>query len=447
MKFILAFLFLFILHPFSNLGFKAQVVSFPGAEGFGRFTTGGRGGDIIEVTNLNDDGDGSLRKAIDKSGKRIIVFKVSGTIELNSNLVIEHGDLTIAGQTAPGDGICLKNYKTVISADNVIIRFLRFRLGDKTKLEDDAIGSIGHKNIIIDHCSMSWAIDENASFYDNENFTMQWCIISEALNNSYHHKGEHGYGGIWGGHNASFHHNLLAHNSSRNPRFNGGRTSAHPELELVDFRNNVIYNWGINSSYGGEKGKCNIVNNYYKSGLASEHKNRIVEIWDDSSKWFVDGNFVEGFPEITSENWNGGVQGEFAKHPQIKSPLPFPNEFVSTSSALDAYKDVLKYSGCILPIRDDIDLRIINEAANGKIFKGNGIINSQEDVGGWCELKSIQPPVDSDRDGIPDEWEIKHGLNPDNYEDSKIISANGYANIELYLNYLVESGMNLMNKE
>ncbi|MBG7610730.1 right-handed parallel beta-helix repeat-containing protein, partial [Polaribacter sp. BAL334] len=259
---------------------SAQEIAFPTAEGFGKHATGGRGGLTYVVTNLNDDGEGSLRQGIIKSEPRIIVFAISGTIELKSKLDVNKGkgSLTILGQTAPGEGITIKGFPFTIKADNVIIRYLRFRMGDENNVQGDAIGAKNTSNVIIDHCSISWGTDENASFYDNQNFTLQYCIISEALNRSVHEKGAHGYGGIWGGVKASFHHNLIANNNSRNPRFSGSKTTQNSENEFVDFRNNVIFNWGENSIYGGENGSYNIVNNYFKAGPAttSSKINRIV---------------------------------------------------------------------------------------------------------------------------------------------------------------------------
>lgn len=424
-----------------NVITHAQPLAFPGAEGFGRFTTGGRGGSVIEVTNLNDAGRGSLRAALETTGPRTVIFRVSGTIELQSELHLTQSDITIAGQTAPGDGICLKNFSLIINADNVIIRYLRIRPGDEKKFEGDAISCIGNRNIIIDHCSFSWGMDEVASFYDNENATVQWCIISESLNHSFHHKGDHGYGGIWGGKGASFHHNLLAHHSSRNPRFNGSRTHGKPEQEIVDFRNNVIYNWGDNSAYGGESGNHNLVANYYKYGPASKHKNRIVEPWDGKGKWYVADNFVCGFPDITSNNWAGGVQGKFWKH--VKRDFPLPVAPVVTQRAEQAYELVLLYVGAVLPKRDSIDIRIIEEvktgiaAYGGKWGAGSGIIDSQNQVGGYPVLRSLPAPEDTDHDGMPDEWEKTHGLNVSNPDDrNEDHDGDGYTNLEEYLNSL-----------
>jgi pectate lyase len=439
-----ALYFLALVHLLAVMPTFVQQLAFPEAEGFGRFASGGRGGKVITVTNLNDSGAGSLRAAIAAEGARTIVFQISGTIALQSELRIENDDITIAGQTAPGDGICLKEYPLIVAADNVIIRYLRLRLGDEKKLEADAISCIGQKNIIVDHCSMSWGIDEVASFYDNENATVQWCLISESLNHSYHSKGNHGYGGIWGGKGASFHHNLLAHHSSRNPRFNGSRTHGKPDKEVVDFRNNVIYNWGENSSYGGEAGRQNVIANYYKYGPATRTtKDRIVEPSDAKGKWYVADNFVFGFPEITANNWTGGVQGKFVKQGRVDSP--HPSASVMTHTAEQAYELVLANAGAVLPKRDAVDVRIVEEVKNGTATyrgtwgAGTGIIDSQADVGGWPTLHSAPAPKDDDHDGMADEWERAHGLDPINPEDRNgDFNGDGYTNLEKYLNSLAE---------
>ena len=426
----------------------AQQLAFPGAEGFGQFTTGGRGGKVIEVTNLNDSGVGSLRAAVEADSARTLVFRISGTITLNSKLTIRNGNITIAGQTAPGDGICIKDEQFSVAADNVIIRYIRFRPGDEKQIELDALGGVRQKNIIIDHCSMSWAIDEVVSFYDNENFTLQWCLISESLYHSYHSKGNHGYGGIWGGKGASFHHNLLAHHSSRTPRFCGSRYHGEPEKEIVDHRNNVIYNWGFNSAYGGEAGNQNMIANYYKAGPATNlgsMKYRIVSPSHDDKygpygKWYIADNYVYEYSNITADNWAGGVQGDYWQTvTRVYEPLPYAP--VLTHSAEDAYDLVLSDAGAVLPKRDSVDMRIIEEVKTGTATyggvwgTGSGIIDSQTDVGGWPTLHSVPAPTDTDHDGMPDDWEIKYDFNPidpsDNIEDS---NNDGYTNIEEYLN-------------
>ena len=414
-------------------------IAFPGAEGFGKYTTGGRGGKVFIVSTLGDNGPGSLRAAIDATGKRVIVFAISGTIALESDLRIRNGDITIAGQSAPGDGICVRNYKLLIDADNVIIRYLRFRLGDERSQQDDAVTGLRQRDIIIDHCSMSWATDECASFYDNENFTLQWCIISESLNHSVHEKGDHGYGGIWGGKGASFHHNIIAHHSSRLPRFCGARYHKQSEKEIVDFRNNIIYNWRNNNSYGGEKGNHNMVNNYYKPGPATigSKANRIVNPFQPYGKFYLAGNVVEGHPEI-SENNNKGV---YCDHPDSTiATQPFAVVALKNQSAKDAYQVVLKSAGASLH-RDAVDTRVIEEVKSGKAkfgSKNDGIVDSQKDVGGWPELKSTQAPLDSDRDGMPDSWEKKMKLNPSDLSDAAGYKLHKqFTNLEMYLNSLL----------
>lgn len=450
-QFILSLLFI-------STGTFAQTPAFPGAEGAGKYVSGGRGGKVLYVTSLEDsEQPGTLRWAIKQKGPRIILFKVSGQIRLTSPLKINNGDLTIAGQSAPGDGICISDHETVISTDNVIIRFLRFRLGDKAGQAVDAFSGIGHENIIIDHCSMSWGVDELSSFYDNKNFTMQWCFLTESLRNSVHPKGKHGYGGIWGGQNASFHHNLLAHNDSRNPRFCGSRYSNQPALEKVDFRNNVLYNWGANNIYAGEGGSYNIINNYYKPGPASgsSAKKRFLNPDADNGEnnqpkgihgyFYLAGNYLEGNPEASKENRRGVEMGntfqQFAPGVTLEDILvenEFPFAPVTTDAAQEACEKVLSYGGCSL-VRDIHDERYVQDVKEGSYtFEGSagsnkGLIDSQEDVGGWPEYKSYKEYQDSDSDGIPDGWL------EENFPGRKATDLNsqGYSYLEVYLHSLV----------
>lgn len=442
---------------------EEEAFAFPGAEGFGRHTTGGRGGKVLFVTNLNDSGEGSFRRAVETSGARYILFKVSGTIALRSRLNINNGDLTIAGQTAPGDGITIKDYPVVINADNVIIRFLRFRLGDAAQQQADALEARFRKNIIIDHCSFSWATDETLTMYANENTTVQWCFITESLRNSVHEKGAHGYGGIWGGKKASFHHNLLAHHDSRNPRLGEEAGKAFALTDLVDLRNNVIYNWQGNSTYGGEGMNVNIVNSYYKPGPATTKKQRIIsidknknegtEVYDIWGKFYIDGNYVEGSTSASNNNWEYGVYNQFhgsygnisdseKEEMRILEPHPIDNN-VTTHTPQEAYEKVLAIGGASSK-RDAVDDRIVSEVNSGSYnFEGSngsskGIIDSQEDVGGWPELNSLEPALDTSGDGMPDDWKLENKLDPEKFEANGRDLSTAYDNVEVYINGLVE---------
>lgn len=443
--------------------FAQKTLAFPTAEGYGKYTIGGRGGRVFEVTNLNDAGEGSLRAAVEFNGPRTVVFRVSGTITLNSPLIIRHPYITIAGQTAPGDGICIRKYPLEISTDQVIIRYLRVRLGDESGGDYDAVSSRFNKHLIIDHVSASWSIDETMSIYHNDSITVQWCIISESLYNSNHVKGHHGFGGIWGSNHGTYHHNLFAHHSSRNPRFASGS-------QYTDFRNNVIYNWGYQSTYGGENQQVgdtrysfstiNMVANYYKSGPATAQNKAMSQIanpWSrnaeqDYGKWYINENIMHDKPEISANNWNGGVQAQGGDVflPNIKASKPWPSMPIQQETATQAFSSVLKSAGAVLPKRDAVDQRIVKETQNGTAtFEGiayktqqkklkstqkTGMIDSQNEVGGWPILNSVPAPVDSDHDGMPDSWELKNGLNPNDDTDRNKKDSAGYTMLENYLN-------------
>lgn len=453
-----------------------KLLAFPGAEGGGCYVTGGRGGKVYHVTTLEDDAKnpGSLRYAVDQKGPRTIVFDVAGTIELKSDLVVNNGDLTIAGQTAPGDGICLRNYCFHIKTDNVIVRYIRSRLGDDSGAETDAAWARNQKDIIVDHCSFSWSVDETASFYGVENFTMQWCYITESLAASTHVKGAHGYGGLWGGNKASYHHNLLAHHYSRTPRLVGN--DEFPEKCLIDMRNNVIYNWGpVLGCYGGGGGSYNFVNNYYKPGPATNEKpaiaGRITQAGVDSTffehgVFYLSGNrFDYTSPYLGSkaqqnakasdeDNYEGLhiVASEYATKDDYIASREFTVRSTTTHTADIAYEKVLRYGGCCLR-RDAIDERVANDVRTGGYSyvsgdKGSngstgGLIDAPEDVGGYVEYTAteleMRNKLDSDGDGIPDNWEDMYGLDSADPSDALTTHKSGYSWFEYYLSTLVNS--------
>lgn len=454
----------------------SQQLAFPGAEGYGKYVTGGRGGRVIEVTNLLDKDrygniePGSFREALSTDGDDpiTIVFRLSGIIELADELKSGRSNMTIAGQTAPGDGICIKDASVKLSGDNLIIRYLRFRPGDETKSQVSGLNIENAENIIVDHCSFSWSIEENATFYDNKYTTVQWCILSESLYDSYHSKGPRGYAGQWGGQYASYHHNLLAHNKSRSPRVNGCR--AHDTIALLDFRNNVIYNWGsAGAIYGGEveiyyeepgnpgvnaAGSFNnFVNNYYKPGpgtsstllFASPSYVSEGDIAQGYAEWYFSGNFMEGVEGgINDDNWLGVDASDVGGIDNIKVTQEHEVEAVTTQIASEAYELVLENAGAIKPVRDSVDTRIISEIkgevdliGGGVLGANEGLIDSQEEVGGWPEYLTPSEeniPADTDKDGIPDDWELENDLDPNDSEDGKTIADDGYSNLEHYLN-------------
>ncbi|MFT3738719.1 MAG: T9SS type A sorting domain-containing protein [Breznakibacter sp.] len=452
-----------LLHMMAIACLWAQQPAFPGAEGGGMYTTGGRGGNVYFVTSLADTNtgnsttrEGTLRWCLAQAGPRTVVFRVAGIIRLTAQLNIP-SNTTIAGQTAPGDGICIADHTTVLNGDNIIVRYIRFRMGDVTNIENDAFWGRNRQNIIIDRCSMSWSTDECSSFYDNTNFTLQWCILSESLRVSVHNKGSHGYGGIWGGKTASFHHNLLAHHDSRNPRMCGSRYSNSPDLELVDFRNNVIYNWGSNSGYAGEGGSYNFVNNYYKPSTYSGNSARIFQPNADNGgnnqpegvwgTFYVSGNYMYGSITVTNDNWQGIHPNPSTKSKdELKSTVEFSVPFVTTHTAEEAYNLVLAGAGASYK-RDGTDARVVNEVANrlAPVRASNGttkggLIDTQADVGGWdaYSYDVSELATDTDRDGMPDAWETAKGLDPNNAADRNTVAPSGYTYLEEYINGVLD---------
>jgi len=461
---------------------QASIPAFPGAEGGGKYSFGGRGGRVLVVTNLNNDGPGSLRWACEQGGARIVVFNVAGIIRLNSPLIVRAPYITIQGQSAPGDGICIAGETVWINTHDVIIRYMRFRRGEtNVGRRDDAIGGNPVGNIIIDHVSASWGLDENMSMYRHMyndstpmkngelklgtvNITIQNSIFSECLDTW-----NHAFGSTLGGENCAFIRNLWADNAGRNPSigWNG----------IFNMVNNVVFNWVHRSTDGGDyTAMYNIINNYYKPGPSTPGQekpisHRILKPESGRSKLgyavygraYVNGNIVEGNDAVTKDNWNGGVQveelpdaGKYKDAMKWNTPLPMPEMTIIPAAVAKAF--VLSNAGASLPKRDAVDSRILKQATTGKIeysdnvklpetqFKHRrmpidsykkGIITDPIQVGGYPEYQGVAYK-DADNDGIPDAWELSHGLSPNDAKDAAIITKSGYSNIEVYLNSIVD---------
>lgn len=526
----------------------AQQPAFPGAEGWGMYTTGGRAVDekgsvVYHVTSLEDCTDdnlveGTLRWALNTGDDtpRTILFDVCGTIKLASRLKFSHPNVSILGQSAPGGGICISGANIYVCKNNVIIRHLRFRAGDEADKNYSAIDIENVENVIIDHCSFSWSMEENVTMYDNNYTTMQWCILSEPLYYSRHKKGERGYGSQWGGEHSSFHHNLLAHCVSRGPRLNGARDhntdyGAHDQFVDTEIVNNVMYNWGKKecthggeldapdelytiikktlddgsvikdtiARYSGTYVNNNLVNNYYKPGPTTDacaggyrwfaRISRIDGGYGKYSKWYVNGNVMEennhhysnatqssedkfkgNYEKINTNNWYNANSSSSQKGLDIQYGANDANMqkhyldkdttmsgLISIESAEDAYSSVIAKAGCTLPRRDAVDVRILAEASGKRepIYHGSfkatylGVIDSQNDLkpanaddtwSAWPSLEMEENetlPIDTDKDGIPDEYEITNGLNHTSASDGGAIASNGYSNLENYLETII----------
>lgn len=461
---------------------QADIPAFPGAEGGGKFTFGGRGGDVYVVTSLKDSGPGTLREACEKGGARTIVFNVAGIIRLTSPLIIRAPYITIAGQTAPGDGVCVAGESVWINTHDVVIRHMRFRRGEtNVGRRDDAIGGNPIGNIMIDHVSASWGLDENMSMYRHMydpqdgnkniklptvNITIQNSIFAEALD-TYNHS----FGSTLGGENATFVRNLWANNTGRNPSIGSSG--------IFNFVNNVVYNWRHRSVDGGDyMTQFNIINNYYKPGpvtlidqpvgqrILNPESGRSDLGYKEFGRAFVTGNIMEGNEKVTKDNWNGGVQvedendvdlwdtGKYREN--IRWNKPFPMAAVRILPAKKAFDYVLTYAGANLPKRDPVDQRIVHQVRTGEIQYNKdldpddfyqfehrrlpadsykmGIITDIKQVGGYPEYKG-KPYDDADNDGMPDKYETFYGLNPNDASDaSEDMNGDGYTNIEMYIN-------------
>ncbi|MCL5282535.1 MAG: pectate lyase [Planctomycetes bacterium] len=419
------------------VGWTGELPAFPGAEGFGSTTPGGRGGKVLFVTSLDDSGPGSLREACEAEGSRIVVFRVSGLISLQKPITVRNPYLTLAGQSAPGDGICLRNYPLAVATHDVVVRFLRSRLGDLAGRAEDCLDlANGAGHVIFDHCSATWSIDECLSLAGNvSDATVQWCLIAEALNNSKHPKGPHGYGSLARANGpVSLHHNLWAHHNARSPRF--GDNYDRPPYPVFDFRNNVIYDFGGTCS-GLTQGRfpVNYVANYIRPGPSSKARTPITIGGPSDLTFFIRDNIFEGNDVLTADNTQFFNRVEIEGTPQVRIvDKPFAAAPVKTLSAKEAFEAVLAMVGASVPVRDAVDARIVDQVRQHK----GAIIDSQAQVGGWPEYRQSLPPQDSDSDGMPDTWEAAHELDPQDPSDSsKDRDGDGYTNIEEYLNDLV----------
>ena len=477
-----------------------KLLAFPTARGFGKFVSGGRGGKVVEVTNLEDDpknpSEGSLRWALTVAGKEnaTIVFRVSGVIKIQPNaqkvrdLRANLKNVTIAGQTAPGEGILIRGGKMNFGgSDNLIIRNLRFRIGDIDEadlakptdsrfIKGAGFGLENAKNVIIDHCCFGWSGEENMTMYDNHFTTVQWCIVHEGLYDAGHQKGARSYANQWGGSPATYHHNLLAHNYNRSSRLNGASSTTEDRNVFMEYFNNVNYNWGKkNSCYGGENEagtysshECNFVGNYYKPGPSTPSGSYFMELSaarsgktlnPNPSRWYFADNVMEGSSSATSDNWSAihnntsytvaGMKSETLVYPSPEVTRLDKCKFedydlyrTPTESAEEAYEHVLDKAGTIN--RDQTEVRIVNEVRNklaqykGTTLNKAGFIDSPDDAEGWPTYAVGTPVVDNDHDGMADDWEVAHGFNPADAEDGKqVVSTEGYTALEVYLNSLM----------